>query len=692
MKASQIKISKQFRKMAVRSIGAILLFMVTYFVLVSLAVLFALACGYAAVMLVILKAMFATIMLGLGLISLGILVLIFLVKFMFNKNKTDRSHLMEITKANEQKLFKFIAEIVSDVKTDFPKRIYLSADVNASVFYDSSFWSMFLPVKKNLQIGLGLMNTVSKQELKAILAHEFGHFSQRSMKVGSYVYNVNRVLHDMLYDNGSYSEMMAKWSGTSNYFNLFAGIAVKMITGIQFLLKKVYEVVNLNYLGLSREMEFHADAVAAEVAGSQALIDSLLRLELADQSLNEVFNYYNTKFEEAEKTDNFYPQQHYVMTFMATKYQLEIENDLPKVNPDSYSRFNKSKLVLKDQWSSHPSTQDRIKALKLLNKVRPVQEQGIASELLMDAEAVQKQFTARLFDAVQYPKPPVVQDFSAFQEEYSKTYNQHVFPEVYKGYFNDRSPVSAATESAFLKPAVQSDLTLEVLFSEETLDLMYTSKSIEADLAALEQIGSGDFVVKSFDYDGHKYTPADCPEIIEQLNKELEALNEKLSQKDLDIFYRFYSDASHAGKLKEFKQMYQDYQRSLDLFLRQKEIYTDLGKLSSFTQVSMPFEEIRQNLKDLKWSERFFIEQIRTILGEEWCKEEIDDKTRGRFERYLEQDWKYFAGTVYFDHELDLLFIAMNDFLRIIARIHYLKKNSLLTSQLDYNYSSSSLV
>jgi len=692
MEASQIKISKQFRKMAVRSIGAILLFMVTYLALVSLAILFALVCGYAAVMMVILKAMAATIMLGLGLISLGILVLIFLVKFVFSRNKTDRSHLMEITKADEQKLFEFIAEIVADVKTDFPKRVYLSADVNASVFYDSSFWSMFLPVKKNLQIGLGLMNAVSKQELKAILAHEFGHFSQRSMKVGSYVYNVNRVLHNMLYDNGSYSEMMTKWSGASNYFNLFAGIAVKMITGIQFLLKKVYEVVNLNYLGLSREMEFHADAVAAEVAGSQALIDSLLRLELADQSLNEVFSYYNTKFEDAKKTDNFYPQQHYVMTFMATKYELEIENDLPKVNPDSYSRFNKSRLVLKDQWSSHPSTQDRIKALKLLNKVRKVEEQGIASELLMDAELVQKQFTERLFSQVQYPKPPVVQDFSAFQEEYSKTYNQHVFPDVYKGYFNDRNPVSSPIESAFLQPAVQNDLTMEALFNEETLDLMYTSKSIEADLAILEQISSGDFVLKSFDYDGHKYTPADCPEIIEQLNRELEVLNEKLVQRDLDIFCRFYNNASHAGKLREFRQMYQDYRRALDLYLRQQEIYADLVKTSAFMHVSTPFEEIRKSLKDLKWSERFFIEQIRTILAEEWCKEEIDEKTRGRFERYLEQDWKYFAGTVYFDHELDLLFTAMNDFLRITARIHYLKKNSLLATQLEYSYSSSSFV
>lgn len=51
---------------------------------------------------------------------------------------------------DQPELFTLIREVVRDVDTDFPKRVYLSADVNAAVFYDSRFWSMFLPIKKNL--------------------------------------------------------------------------------------------------------------------------------------------------------------------------------------------------------------------------------------------------------------------------------------------------------------------------------------------------------------------------------------------------------------------------------------------------------------------------------------------------------------------------------------------------------------
>jgi Zn-dependent protease with chaperone function len=40
-------------------------------------------------------------------------------------------------------------------------------------------------------------------------------------------------------------------------------------------------------------MEFHADEVAANIAGSLALEESLLRLELADSSYQNVLSFYD---------------------------------------------------------------------------------------------------------------------------------------------------------------------------------------------------------------------------------------------------------------------------------------------------------------------------------------------------------------------------------------------------------------
>ena len=129
-----------------------------------------------------------------------------------------------------------IYQIVKEAGTNPPKKVYLSHEVNASVFYDSSFWSMFLPIQKNLTIGMGLINTTTTQELKAVLSHEFGHFSQRSMKVGSYVYNVNQIIFNLVNDDESYRDSIESFARVSSYFSIFASLAFFFVRQIQWVL------------------------------------------------------------------------------------------------------------------------------------------------------------------------------------------------------------------------------------------------------------------------------------------------------------------------------------------------------------------------------------------------------------------------------------------------------------------------
>ncbi len=314
-----ITISKSFQEKATKSVFAIVLFLFVYLLLLFAAAGLTALCVVGGFAIIVAKPMFFTLVAGLGLASIGIMIFIFLVKFAFKKHQTDLSAFTEIDRASQPTLFTFIDSIVAEVGTDFPKKIYISNQVNASVFYDSGFWSMFLPIKKNLHIGMGLVNTVSEEELKAILSHEFGHFSQKSMKVGSYVYNVNQVIFNMLYDNDSYTKMVQSWANVSSYFVFFVGIALKIVEAIQWVLRKMYAVVNKSYMELSREMEFHADAVAASVTGYLPLKSSLLRMDLADKSFNAVIGFYNNKFEEAWISKNIFEEQFFVLQFLASK-------------------------------------------------------------------------------------------------------------------------------------------------------------------------------------------------------------------------------------------------------------------------------------------------------------------------------------------------------------------------------------
>jgi Zn-dependent protease with chaperone function len=56
-------------------------------------------------------------------------------------------------------------------------------------------------------------------------------------------------------------------------------------------------------LALSREMEFHADEVAANVTGYLPLKESLLRMDLASHSYNSVISFYENKVNENIKSE-----------------------------------------------------------------------------------------------------------------------------------------------------------------------------------------------------------------------------------------------------------------------------------------------------------------------------------------------------------------------------------------------------
>jgi len=145
-----IPVSPNFKKMVVKSILAIVLFILIYLFLISAAVGIFLGSVYFCLFF-LLKwdvNITASILLSLGILSFAGLLLYFLIKFIFVKDKIDRSHMVEISRNDEPELYKLIEEVVEEVGTKFPKRIYLSHEVNAGVFYDSTFWSMFIPTEK----------------------------------------------------------------------------------------------------------------------------------------------------------------------------------------------------------------------------------------------------------------------------------------------------------------------------------------------------------------------------------------------------------------------------------------------------------------------------------------------------------------------------------------------------------------
>jgi Zn-dependent protease with chaperone function len=675
-----IEISNNFKKMTTKAIVSIALFLIVYILLLFLAIGLTILSVIGGFYIIAAKPMAITIGLGIGLASLGFFILAFLFKFIFKKHKIDRSHLTEITEQTEPKLFKFISDIVKEVETDFPKKIYLSTDVNASVFYDSSFWSMFFPIKKNLQIGLGLVNTITEQEFKAILAHEFGHFSQKSMKVGSYVYNVNQVIFNMLYDNESFDKMIQKWANISGYFSIFVVIAVKIIEGIQWILKKMYDFININYLALSREMEFHADEVAANVAGFLPLKESLLRMDLADHSYNSVINFYENKLSENTKSENIYKEQNYVLNFLANESELPFKNSLPLVSSIDLSKYNKSKLIIKDQWASHPSTDERISNLERLNITKENTNQESANSLFLSIETLQQNLTNKLFSSVENSDNLVPIKIDEFKTEYNQNYEKNTFNNVYNGYYDNKNPnYFDINEIANLS----NNHTIEMLFNKEKIDMVYDFIAIENDKNTLSNIENKVFFIKTYDYDGQKFKAKETSLLIPKIEKEIENLKVEITNNDIAIYSYFYNLAKEKGLETELKSKYVAFFKNDKEHDQKSELYINLLNATEFVSNVTPFEQIKSNFNNLKKLETELKKEITIILENELYKSELTELIKENFDKYLKENWVYFTNDEYIDYKLQILFKSINDYSYLISRGYFLIKKDLLNFQTE---------
>ena len=675
-----IEVSNSFKKMTTKAIIAIALFLIVYILLLFLAIGLTILSVIGGFYIIVAKPMAITLGLGIGLASLGFFILAFLFKFIFKKHKIDRSHLTEITEQTEPKLFRFISDIVKEVETDFPKKIYLSTDVNASVFYDSSFWSMFFPIKKNLQIGLGLVNTITEQEFKAIMAHEFGHFSQKSMKVGSYVYNVNQVIFNMLFDNESFDKMIQKWANVSGYFSIFVMIAVRIIEAIQWILKKMYDYININYLALSREMEFHADEVAANVAGFLPLKESLLRMDLAAHSYNSVINFYENKLSENIKSQNIYKEQNFVLTFLANESELPFKNDLPLVSSLDLSKFNKSKLIIKDQWASHPSTDERISNLERLNVIKENSNQESANSLFLSIEKLQQDLTNKLFSFVENPDKLLSLKIDDFKMEYIQNYEKNTFNKVYNGYYDNKNPNYFEVKDIESSNANQN---VEMFFNKEKIDMIYDFIALENDKNTLLNIENKVFSIKTFDYDGQKIKANETSLLIPKIEKEIENLKVEITNNDIGIYSHFYHLAKEKGLETELKSRYIAFFKNDKEYDQKSELYLNLLNATEFVSNVTPFEQIKSNFNSLKKLETELKKEISIILESELYKSELTELIKENFDKYLKENWVYFANDEYIDYELQILFKSINDYSYLISRGYFLNKKDLLNFQTE---------
>ena len=641
--------SALYKKEVVKAITAILLFIFAYLILIGLAAAIALFCIKIGIGIIFLGGHFIAMIAGAGIILIGIFIFFFVIKFIFSSYKTDRSNLVEITENEQPQLFQFIKQITNETQAPFPKKIYLSNEVNASVFYDSSFWSMFFPVRKNLLIGLGLVNSVNLSEFKAILAHEFGHFSQRSMKVGSYIYNSNRIIHNLLYDNGGYFRTLQTIANVHYILYLCMYCVIGVVKVIQKILNEVYLFINKQNMKLSREMEFHADSVAASVAGSTPLIHSLYRLELAESSFSTTLGICNLLLTEKKQEKNIYPSHHLIMNEIAKENKIQIVNNLPAISKDTFADFDTTRINIDNQWASHPSTQDREQALLKLN-VKSEEVTDEAWSVFVNKEDLQQKLTAKLYEVAGLNNEERTISHFAESKYFDQT-NHYTLPQFTQGYWDNKGiPNEINIDNLLANASIKN----EDIYTPQQLKLSKQLNGILSDCATLEAIINKNLEVSSFDFDGNKYNKKNADSILETLKLERSKLEDDIKKADADILSFHYQQAKIKGHEEAFglafNEVIEIQQKTNEFESLHQEIINTLTPL--FQGVSINMDDARIMVTKIQNREIRMKEIATGLLKNEEISIHLKVHTKLRLENLLSSARTYLVAESFQDHSI----------------------------------------
>ena len=676
--ASILKPGAAFKNEVTKVALGIILFAIVYVLLFTIAATLALFSALAGISLIIFKPMWLTIMLGAGLVGLGGMVFFFLIKFVFNRKKMDTSNLIEATASEQPELFNFVRKLSEETGTQFPKKIFLSPEVNASVFYNTSFWSMLLPTRKNLQIGLGLVNALNVSEFKAVIAHEFGHFSQQSMKLGSYVYNVNRIIYDMLYENEGYGKTIDAWANMSGIFALFARITIGIVSGIQWILRKVYQVVNKSYMGLSRQMEFHADAISAYVTGSDHLVTALCRLEFADVCYQNLFDCYEDWYAEHVKPANLYEHHTEVMRQFALKHDIPMEGSMMHLDLESMNRFNRSRLNIKNQWASHPGLAERAHQLDQL---------AIPSERVADSvwnifhepDRLQQQMTEHVYKKVSFKEQPVVLDATSFVKKFQQRINDRTLNPAFKGFFDLRHVSRFEIQDVIEKTNAGSTNDFGHIFSEDRVAIPGRIRAMEADIETVKAIRAKKSGVKTFDFDGVKYSTKEAQKALSQLETDLNKAKEKLVELDKEAFKFFYNTAKSKDQSESIIKGYEALFAAEDRFNEDIDSVQNLySYFNALFQGTMAPQQAYRNKLPLEKGASALKQRLKEMIEKTEYQELCSPEQKNMLDSFVSRHLDYFTAEGIYERGHNLLYNVLNQYVYMVSEHTFRLKKRVL--------------
>jgi Zn-dependent protease with chaperone function len=164
-------------------------------------------------------------------------------------------------------LGRLIEEVRSRVAAPRVDQVLITRDFNAAIHQRPTL-GFLGGYRSYLVLGLPLMEALSPDQFRAVLAHEFGHLSRKHGWFGAWIVRMRLSWHTL------YEHLEHQKTG----WDLFRGFFVEFMPRFE-----------ATTFVLARRHEYEADRMSADLVGSRTAGSALIRIAILDRLLGECF-------------------------------------------------------------------------------------------------------------------------------------------------------------------------------------------------------------------------------------------------------------------------------------------------------------------------------------------------------------------------------------------------------------------
>ena len=402
------------------------------------------------------------------------------------------------------------------------------------------------------------MNALELSEFKAVLAHEFGHFAQSSMKLGQYVYVANQVIADLVFERDFGTDARAVAAHRSATQPSGLGPDRRRLGSAQGTRAHVPrdqrpQLVPLPADGVQRRplrrsphRQRRADlgfwkTERASIAYQLAQSD-LVSIAHHGKYTNDLFYHHEKTLGRIDKVLGGNPSMRERFAVLLSRYQ-----------PGAQVHFQESGERAASMWATHPSNRDREVNAKRVYVAAPVDPRP-AWTLLRKPKRLRRELTAAAYEAMgKQPARAAVLPAAEVHALITEERAEMEQADHYHGLYDDRvlAPGDLEKLSSKLDRAREdASLDLDALRTKaqrftgtwlrETMDQRRTLLD-EAGLLSSLSAGTLKPKKKTFTFRDAERTLPDVPALLAEVDAELASMTSKLGRVDRAFFRYFYA-------------------------------------------------------------------------------------------------------------------------------------------------------